>query len=76
MLDTVLERVMQHGGWAEMRWLLRTFDSRRVRSFLEDRGCRTLAPRDLRFWAHVCAVPADEQNGWVVEARQREQMWR
>jgi hypothetical protein len=75
-LDTVLERVMQHGGWAEINWLLQTVDSDRLRSFLEDRGRRTLTPRDLRFWAHVCGVPADEQNGWVDEAMQREQMWR
>jgi len=74
--NAVLERVMQVGGWDEMRWLLRTYGRRRLQEFLEDRGRRVLAPRELRFWAFVCGVPAEEQERWVTEARRRERMWR
>jgi hypothetical protein len=74
--NTVLERVMQRGGWSEMQWLLRTFDRRRLREFLTDRGHRALAPRELRYWSFVCGVPGDDQDAWVVAARRREQSWR
>jgi hypothetical protein len=72
----VLERVMQRGGWAEMRWLLKTFSRTRIRSFLEDRGHRVLAPRELRFWAFVSGVDAEVQDDWVRMARQRQREWR
>lgn len=73
---TVLGRVMQLGGWDEMRWLLRNFDRPRLRSFLEGRGRRALAPRELRFWALICGVPADIQDDWVQQARRSQQSWR
>jgi len=74
--DTVLERVMQRGGWSEMQWLLRTFDRGRLRHFLAHRGRRVLAPRALRFWSFACGVPGHEQDAWVAEARDRERAWR
>ena len=74
--NIVLERVMQRGGWSEMRWLLRTFERGRLMGFLSDRGCRLLAPRELRFWAFACGVADDEQDAWVVEARRHQQRWR
>ena len=74
--DVVLERVMQRGGWAEMRWLTRTFDRRRLRDFLARRGHRVLAPRELRYWSFIAGVPDDEQDAWVAGARRREREWR
>lgn len=74
--NTVLERVMQRGGWSEMRWLLQTFDRGRLREFLIDRGHRALGPRELRYWSFVCGVPGDDQDAWVISARRREQAWR
>lgn len=74
--DTVLERVMQRGGWAEMRWLLREVDRDRLRDFLARRGRRVLAPRELRFWALMCHVSDDEQDAWVADATRRERAWR
>ena len=74
--STIIERVMQRGCWDDMLWLLRTFDRERLRAFLERRGKRALAPRELRFWARICSVPDDEQDTWVYEARKREHAWR
>jgi hypothetical protein len=74
--DAVLERVMQRGGWAEMRWLTRTFDRRRLQDFLSRRGHRVLAPRELRYWSLLAGVPDDEQDAWVAGARRRDRKWR
>ena len=73
---TIIERVMQRGCWNEMLWLLRTFDRSRLRRFLNIRGRKVLAPRELRFWARICGVPDNDQEVWVREARAREQAWR
>jgi hypothetical protein len=74
--DTILERVMQRGGWAEMRWLLSAFDRARLRAFLVRRGHRVLTPRELRYWSFVSEVSAEEQDAWVAAARHRERAWR
>jgi hypothetical protein len=72
----VLERVMQVGGWNEMRWLMRTFSRDRLRSFLEQRGRRSLGPRELRFWLTLCEIPSATGNEWVALARERDSAWR
>ena len=74
--STIIERVMQRGCWDDMLWLLRTFDRGRLRVYLEHRGRRALAPRELRFWARICGVADEEQDTWVHEARERERAWR
>jgi hypothetical protein len=74
--STVVERVMQLGGWDEMRWLLKSFSRDRLRAYLEHRGRRVLAPRELRFWMFVCGVPLEEQDDWAEDARRREFEWR
>jgi hypothetical protein len=74
--STIMERVMQRGCWDDMRWLLGEFSPEQLRSYLERRGRRTLAPRELRFWSRICGVPDDQQDLWVRESRIRAQAWR
>jgi len=74
--SVVIERVMQQGRWDDMLWLLQTFDRDRLRVFLERRGRRSLAPRELRFWSRICDVPDSEQDSWVRDSRVRERAWR
>ena len=71
----IIERVMERGCWNDMLWLLRVFDRSRLRGFLDKRGRRVLAPRELRFWARICDVPERDQDAWVREARERERAW-
>ena len=74
--SAIIERVMQRGCWDDMLWLLRVFDRERLLVFLERRGRRALAPRELRFWSRICGVPEDDQDTWVLESRARERAWR
>ena len=74
--SAIIERVMQRGCWDDMLWLLRAFDLERLSDFLEHRGRKALAPRELRFWATICGVPEDEQDTWVRESRERVGAWR
>ena len=72
----IIERVMQRGCWEDMLWLLQAFERERLRVYLERRGKRALAPRELRFWARICDVPEVEQDAWVNQSRIRESAWR
>ncbi len=71
-----IERVMSRGLWADMRWLLESFDQAQLRQFLTGRGRRTLPPRELRFWGTICRVAPPELDRWVDAARRREGTWR
>ena len=72
----VIERVMGRGTWVDMRWLLASFGRERLAAFLAERGCRVLAPRELRFWATICHVPKDEADRWVASAIMGARAWR
>ena len=74
--DTIIERVMERGGWSEMQWLLRTVDRERLRTFLAERGSRVLPPRELSFWALACEIPEKIATNWCQDARRREYEWR
>ncbi len=46
----VLERILDYGSLAAVRWALRTYGIERVKEFLRDRGVRTLSRKTLSFW--------------------------
>ncbi len=74
--DAVLERVMARGGISQMRWLLRAVERRRLAGYLEKRGRRALAPRELRFWCRMAGIEKDVADAWVDAARAHERSWR
>jgi len=47
-------RIMQRGSWSAMRWLLRQYGAIVLADFLQTRGYKTLAPRELNYWALLC----------------------
>ncbi|MEE4272053.1 MAG: hypothetical protein V2I67_10275, partial [Thermoanaerobaculales bacterium] len=58
-----------------MRWLLGAYHRSELREFLERRGRRVLAPRELRFWSWATGVPDPVASSWVHEARERAEKW-
>ena len=74
--QALIERVMQLGTWEQMRWLAKTFDRATLAGFLARRGRRTLAPRELRFWATMTGVEPAASDVWVADARRRARAWR
>jgi uncharacterized protein DUF6922 len=46
----VLERVLEYGSLASVRWALDMYGSDRIRQFLRTRGARTLSRKTLSFW--------------------------
>ena len=74
--DAICERVMGHGGWAEMQWLIRVAGAERLRSYLQWRGAQVLPPREVAFWGLVCSAPDTLVGTWISSARARQEDWR
>src|SRR6266545_548158 len=47
----VLERVLEYGSLAAVRWALQAYGPERLAAFLRERGVRTLSRKTLSFWA-------------------------
>ncbi len=73
--DVVIERVMSRGRLDDMRWLLNSVPISRLRAFVDRRGRRVLAPRELRFWCDRVGIDEAIASTWVQEARERRQAW-
>lgn len=71
----IMERVMERGGWDDIRWLMAEFGPARVADYLRARGHRVLAPQELRFWAWFGGIPAPLADTWVQAARERVRAW-
>jgi hypothetical protein len=72
----IIGRVMERGTWVDMRWLLASFGRERLAGFLAERGHKTLAPRELRFWSTVCHAPECQADRWVAAAIAGQRAWR
>lgn len=55
----ILERVLEYGSLAAVRWALDTYGREGIRAFLRDRGRRTLSRKTLAFWGLVLGLEAD-----------------
>jgi hypothetical protein len=67
---------MERGTWVDMRWLLASFGRERLARFLAERGHKTLAPRELRFWSTICHASERQTDRWVAAANAGERAWR
>lgn len=66
---TIIERTLEHGNQAEVRWMLGTYGVDRVREVVRTRGARQLTPRAFTFWRLVLDVTAYQPPPWPETAR-------
>jgi hypothetical protein len=55
----VLERVLEYGTLAQVRWAVATYGPDRIRAFLRDRGVRTLSRKTLGFWTILLGLEGE-----------------
>ena len=56
----VLERILEYGSLAAVRWALGAYGIERVKKFLRDRGVRTLSRKTLSFWTFLLDLEGEE----------------
>ena len=63
-LDThapfVLERILEYGSLAAVRWAVEQYGPERIRAFLRNRGWRTLSRKTLAFWTMILGLENEE----------------
>ena len=74
--DAIIGRVMERGSWAAMLWLRKTYSKKRLASFLEKRGVRTLPPRELNYWAFIVGVSRKKRGQWLEKTKGKSDVWK
>ncbi|HJS17865.1 MAG TPA: hypothetical protein VJ785_03905, partial [Anaerolineales bacterium] len=54
--DLIIQRVLEFGTWEEIRWLFKTYRSKRIRLFLRRHGERWLKPVAFNYWRRLPGV--------------------
>ena len=55
----VMERLLEYGTLAGVRWALAVYGPERIKRFLMDRGRRTLSRKTLAFWILILGLDAE-----------------
>ena len=55
----ILERLMEYGSLASVRWALQVYGLERIKRFLMERGRRTLSRKTLAFWIMLLGLDAE-----------------
>jgi hypothetical protein len=72
----IMGRIMERGSWAAMSWLRETYSKDQLVAFLENKGIRSLPPRELNYWALICDMSFRKRQDWLKETRQKTDVWR
>jgi len=67
--DLIVRRILQAGNWSAIRWLRSTWGDERLRDWLQVHAGGRLSPRQLRYWALVLDLPAQEVDRWIAQAK-------
>ena len=55
----ILERVLEYGSLAGVRWAVDRYGPDRVKAFLRGRGARTLSRKTLSFWTMLLGIEGE-----------------
>ena len=54
--NLIIQRVLEFGTWDEIRWLFKTYRSKRIRIFLREHGERWLKPVTFHYWRKLLGI--------------------
>jgi hypothetical protein len=54
--NLIIQRGLEFGTWDEIRWLFKTYGSRRIRLFLREHGQRWLKPVTFHYWRKLLGI--------------------
>jgi hypothetical protein len=70
----IIERILEKGSWAQIRWLFTTFSEAKVTLWVRQHGFRLLSRRSFALWRLVLDVSDYHAPEWAVEAK-AEDVW-
>jgi hypothetical protein len=54
--NLIIQRTLEFGTWDEIRWLFKTYRSKRIRLFLREHGERMLKPVTFNYWRKLMGI--------------------
>ena len=65
----IIERILERGTWAQMRWLFAHYGERCVADWVRRHGFRLLSKRSFALWRLALGVADYVAPEWAVEAK-------
>lgn len=65
----ILERILEKGSWAQLRWLFATYGEATVAEWVSQHGFRLLSRRSFALWRLALGVEDYRAPGWAVAAK-------
>lgn len=65
----IVERILNRGSWAEIRWLLERYGKERVAGWVQRHGYRRLDKRALHYWCWMLGVKEVRKPPWEMEGQ-------
>lgn len=60
----VVERILNRGSWADIRWLLQTYEQTALVEWIRRYGYRRLDKRALHFWCWIFDIQNVQKPPW------------
>ena len=54
--NLIIQRTLEYGTWAEVRWLFQTYSRQRIQRFLREHGERWLKPVTFNYWRKLLRI--------------------
>lgn len=54
--NLIIQRTLEFGTWDEIRWLFKTYSTKRIRMFLREHGHRWLKPVTFHYWCKLFGI--------------------
>lgn len=71
----IIERVLERGSWAQVRWLFATYGEADVATWIRKHGFRLLTKRSFAMWRVALDIEDFEAPDWAIEAKQFPEAW-
>lgn len=65
----IVERILNRGSWAEIRWLLNRYERERIAAWVQRHGYRRLDKRALHYWCWMLGIQAVHKPPWEIESQ-------
>lgn len=66
----IIERILERGSWAQLRWLFNYYGESRVADWLRQHGFRSLSQRSFSLWRLALGVTDYVAPEWAVKAKE------
>lgn len=60
----IIERILDRGSWAEIRWLVDTYGKRGIAQWVRAHGYRRLDPRAFNYWRTMLGIKRYQVPPW------------